>query len=507
MRFVLVLLSISILNAQAPAAKVAADPLGRTTPRSTVRSFLRAAHEHKYTFATQFLEWGRDPELAKQLEAVLDAALPVNLNDITDEPGGRVDNYLPGDRERIGTAHVGASSLDIVLHRVNGIWLFSPETLRHIPGLYEDLAPAWVERFVPASLENRQLSGVQVWRLLALLIVIPIAFGIAWLIGMLFLAIYRRISRHTPEAWNDSMVAILKGPLRLFLAVVLFHAGGLLLALPLLFRQWLADLELIAGVFAVGWFSLRLIDLASSEARQVLIRKQRAGAISMVPLGRRIVKVAVVSLAVLAVLDNAGFDLKAILTGLGVGGIAVALAAQKTLENIFGGVAIAADQPVRVGETCKFGDQVGTVEDIGLRSTRIRTADRTLIAVPNASFSTMNIENLAARDKFGFRPALSLRIDTSVAQLRTILEGVRKLLSDHPKVEANSRVRLVSFANSALNLEVNSYVLTTDNEEFTSIQESLLLGILEIIEVAGTSLAVPARTAFIARDHGIRRET
>lgn len=501
------LLVAPLLSAQAPAGKAVADLLGRSTPRGAVRNFLRAAHDHKYSLATQFLEWGRDQELAKQLEAVLDTALSASLNDISDEPGGRADNSLPGERERIGAAHVGASSLDIVLHRVNGVWLFSAETLRHIPALYEDLAPDWVERFVPGPLKNRELSGVQVWRLIALFVIVPIALGIAWLAGMVLLSIYRRISRHTPAAWDDSMVSILRGPLRLFLAVVLFHAGALLLALPLLFRQWLADLELVVGVFAIGWFALRLIDLAASEARQVLIRNQRAGAISIVPLGRRIVKVTVVSLAVLAVLDNAGFDLKAILTGLGVGGIAVALAAQKTLENIFGGVAIVADQPVRVGDTCKFGDQVGTVEDIGLRSTRIRTQDRTLISVPNGAFSGMSLENFAPRDKFCFRPTLVLRMDTGSGQLRTVLTALQTLLKEHPKVESGSRVRLVGFGNAALNLEVFAYIATTDNDEFLVIQESLLLRMMEIVESAGTSFALPARTAFLARDRGLRRDT
>lgn len=480
------------------------DPLGRGTPRGAVKGFLRAARDNNYGLASEYCDGYRNAALARQLQRVLDAALSVNLNEISDEPSGRLDDALDPERERIGTVRVNGTVLDVVLRRVNGLWLFSSDTLRRIPALYEDLGPAWVERFIPAPLKNREFAGTQVWRLLALLAAIPVALGIAWVVGAIALRIARRLGRHTAAAANENIVAILRGPLRLFIAVLLFHACVLLLGFPLLFRQWIADLELVIGVFAVSWFALRLIDLAASETRQFLIRTQRTGAISMVPLGRRIVKVAAITLAVLAILDNAGFDLKAILTGLGVGGIAVALAAQKTLENIFGGLAIVADQPVRVGDFCKFGDNSGTVEDIGLRSTRIRTVDRTLIAVPNAAFSTMSLENFAPREKYCFRPPLQLRIDTRPEQVRKVLADVRGLLDGHPKIEKGARVRLSGFANSSIGMEVFSYIATPDYEEFAAIQEDLLLRILEIVEAAGTSLAVPPRMAFMSRDRGVR---
>jgi MscS family membrane protein len=499
--FLILFLTSALAGAQPATSNAVADPLGRSTPRGTVKGFLVAARDNNYELASQFLEGYRDPKLAHQLQAVLDAALSVNLNEISDEPAGRFDAGLGAERERIGAVRVAGATLDIVLRRVNGVWLFSPETLRHIPALYDDLAPGWVERFVPAPLKDREVGGAEVWRLLALAITIPIALAIAWLIGVLALRIARSVSRGAPA--NESLVAILRGPLRLFLAVLLFHAGVLLLGLPLLFRQWLANLELVVGVFAVSWFAMRLIDLASSQTGQFLIRSQRTAAVSMVPLGRRIVKVAAVSLAVLAVLDNAGFDLKAILTGLGVGGIAVALAAQKTLENIFGGLAIVADQPVRVGDFCKFGDNSGTVEDIGLRSTRIRTLDRTLISVPNAAFSTMSLENFAPREKYCFHPTLQLRLDTTPAQLRQVLAELRKMLGEHPRIEPGSHVRLVGFRNGSLNLEVFSYVTTANDDEFLAIQEDLLLKTLDIVEAAGASLALPPGTAIIARDRGL----
>ena len=507
---VLFLVTPAVLLAQAPAPKAPEDALGRSTPRGTVIGFLQAARENNYLLATQYLESIRDPRLAEQLKTVLDSALEVNLNEVSDDPAGRIDDGLTLDRERIGTVRVSGNSLDIMLHRVSlatsgQVWLFASETLHRIPVIYKDLPPSWIEGFVPAPLRNREVLGVEVWRLIGLLIMIPVVLGIAWLIGMVLLRITQSVAQRTRTALNDSIVAILRGPLRLFLAVLLFHLGALFLGLPLLFRQWLAQVELALGVFSVAWFAMRLIDLASAEARLMLIRAQRTAAISMVPLGRRIVKVVAVSVAVLAVLDNAGFDLRAVLTGLGVGGIAVALAAQKTLENIFGGLAIVADQPVRVGDFCKFGNSSGTVEDIGLRSTRIRTNERTVISVPNASFSTINVENLAPRDKFLLSPTLALRMDSSTAQVRQVLEGVQKLLDQHPKVEPGAKVRLAGFGTNSLNLEVFSYVMTPDPNQYELLRQDLLLQMLEIVEAAGTSLALPAQTTFITRDKGIQR--
>jgi MscS family membrane protein len=187
----------------------------------------------------------------------------------------------------------------------------------------------------------------------------------------------------------------------------------------------------------------------------------------------------------------------AVLAGLGVGGLAVAFAAQKTLENLFGGVAIIADQPVLVGDFCKFGDQMGTVEDIGLRSTRIRTLDRTLVTVPNGHFSSLSIENFAPRDKVRFQPFLHLPYDTSGAQIRSILEGVRELLKEHDKVEEGARARMIGVSDFSFKLELFAYIKTADYNEFLEIQEELLLRILETIESAGARLAVPAQETHV----------
>jgi len=209
----------------------------------------------------------------------------------------------------------------------------------------------------------------------------------------------------------------------------------------------------------------------------------------------------VVIVTALVFLHRAGVDLTAILTGLGIGGLAIALGAQKTLENLIGGLMIITDEPVRVGDFCRFADQMGTVEDIGLRSTRIRTLSRTVIAIPNGQLAAENIENFTVRDKFWLRHLIGVRYETSADQLRYLLAGIRSMLYSHPKVERDgARIRFVGFGGSSLDLEIFAYVRATEMPEFLAIQEDLLLRIMDIIARAGTGIAFPSQTTYLAKD-------
>jgi MscS family membrane protein len=492
--------ALAAAQTQAPSTTATTDPLGRSSPRGTMFNFLRTAREGNYAAACAYLETHGKPydpgdpvaiALAKKLQTVLDSWLNVNLTDISDEKGGRADDGLPEDEEQIGVVRVADIRTPIILHlssspNSQGEWLFSSDTLRQIPELYDRVQPSTIEEHLPVLLVQQRFLGVALWRWLGLLLLLPLAALLASMVSWTVLRIACSLSRRTMTFRDNLLVGLLHGPMRLFLAVLCFHAGLAFLQLPFLLRQEIRFLELVSGVVAITWFALRMIDVAAAEARATLMRHRGAAAISMIPMGRRIVKVLALTIAVLAVLGNAGMDIKAILTGLGIGGLALALAAQKTLENVFAGVALVLDQPVRVGDFCKFGEQVGTVEDIGFRSTRIRTLDRTLISIPNTQFSTINIENFGPRDMVWFHPLLELRLDTTVDQLRYILAAIRKMLHEHPKVAEGARVRFNGFGNAALTLEVSAYVSTSDFDTFLPIQEDLLIRMLEIIEEAGT---------------------
>jgi len=172
------------------------------------------------------------------------------------------------------------------------------------------------------------------------------------------------------------------------------------------------------------------------------------------------------------------------------------LAAQKTIENLFGGVSIISDRPVSVGDYCKFGDKEGTVEDIGLRSTRLRAPDRTLVTVPNGQFSSMTIENISARDKLLFHFTLNLHRDTTPDQIRMLLTAIKKILTENPKLEAGAAsVYLGNVGKESVDLEMSAYVLTRNGDEYTQIKQDLYLRILDVAEAAGTSVAPPPPAA------------
>jgi MscS family membrane protein len=202
-----------------------------------------------------------------------------------------------------------------------------------------------------------------------------------------------------------------------------------------------------------------------------------------------------------------GLSITPIIAGLGVGGLAVALAIRPTLENIVGGFVLFGDKPVRVGEFCSFGDKIGTVEEIGLRSTRIRGLDRTMITVPNADFAQLQIVNYTRRDMNLFQSSIGLRYESTPDQLRYVAAKIRKLLIQHNKVLPNpARVRLNAFGDSAFVLEVFAFVRSADWEEFLSVKEDLNLRIAEIVRESGTGFAFPSRTVYFSRDAGLDGE-
>ena len=167
-----------------------------------------------------------------------------------------------------------------------------------------------------------------------------------------------------------------------------------------------------------------------------------------------------------------------------------------------------ADQPVRVGDFCKIGEVSGTVESIGMRSTKLRTGDRTIVTIPNGDLAASKIENFAHRDRFLFDPTLEFRRDTSPDQIRFLLVELRKILYSHPMVSNDpAKVRFTGFGESSVKIEIWAYVLAPGFDDFQEVQEDILLKMMDIIAQSGTALAYPARTLFVTDDKGIAEES
>jgi MscS family membrane protein len=276
------------------------------------------------------------------------------------------------------------------------------------------------------------------------------------------------------------------------------------LLLSLTVSRVLDTLEQILLITAIAWAILRVVESCEAIIRSHALRRDKTTLLPLLPVVRKSAKILIATLAGIAVLQSFGVNVITVLAGLGVGGIAVALAAQKTLENFIGGITLYADQPVRVGEFCRFGGTVGTVEEVGLRSTRVRTLERTVVTIPNSEFSNFQIENFARRDRIWYHPTISLRYETTPDQIRYILVEVHRLLYAHPKVDsASARIRFVDFGHSSLALEVFSYVTMTDFGEYLEVAEDLNLRIMDIVAAAGSSLALASQTTYLEDGRGL----
>lgn len=222
---------------------------------------------------------------------------------------------------------------------------------------------------------------------------------------------------------------------------------------------------------------------------------------SLIKVAGRVAGIAAAVASILIGATDIGLPLYGVIAGLGVGGLALGLAARPTLENLIGGFTLYADRPVRVGDICKFGDKMGTVEEIGLRSTRIRALDRTLITIPNAEFSNMVLINFTRRDLTLLNTTIGLRYETTASQLHAILDAITALLKADPEVSPEEmRVRFQELGPYALGIGIHVYIKTTHWSGFLEAQERILFGIMKIIEDAGAEIAFMPRMAYPAAE-------
>jgi MscS family membrane protein len=493
-----------------------ADPLGRETPSGTVLGFLQTAQEGNYKTAAEYLQLStqhrqsQGPPLAEKLKVLMDRSFEGRLRHLSTNPEGNPD-YGTADQQTVGVFAYGDPDVPVVLVRVadpnsGKIWLFSSETLSKVPELYDIIEAHRVENKLPRSLVQNMFLGMPLWQWLALLAAVPVAVVIGWTV-VLLLAIPRLLWLKFRNRPNLQSYRHISTPLLISFSALAHRIIAHYFGLPLLTRLYYG--RLIGVLVSIGffWFLLRVTSLIMQRLRVHAVSAGRVGTGTLIVLAERLLTAVVVTLAVLATLGILGFHLTTVLAGLGIGGIAIAFAAQKTLENLFGGVSVLADEVILVGDYCRFGDRTGTVEDISLRSTRVRTDARTELSIPNGALATMNIENFTRRDKILFNPVLAIRYETTADQLRYLLAEIRRLLYAHPKIENDgASIRFANFDNSSLRLEISGYVLTTDANEFNAIREDLLLRIMEIVEKSGSAFAFPSQTLYFSRDSGIDKE-
>jgi MscS family membrane protein len=295
----------------------------------------------------------------------------------------------------------------------------------------------------------------------------------------------------------------LPAPVRLIILALIIRWLLTVVGLSLLARQFWSTTSFIIVTVAGVW--LLLLFNGWAERYLVALRPGISGSAAVLRLLRRVMDGVILFAGLMFTLHHFGINPTAALAGLGVGGIAIALAAQKTLENVIAGISLIADRAVCVGDALKVGDIAGTVEEVGLRSTRIRTLDRTVLWVPNGQIANMSLEKLSVRDKFWFHPVFGLRYETTTRQLHSMIDDIRKLITSHTSVDpASVHVRLLRLGPFSLDMETTAFLFVRDWNEFLEIQQSLLLSIIDIIREAGTDIAIPSQTLYLSADHSAK---
>ena len=501
--------------AQPPPA-AAEDPLRRETPRGSFMGFVEAAQGGNRASAAEYLQWPKQKmpigkeEAAEQLRFVLNHGFEGNLDRLSRDAGGNISDGLAPDRERAGTAVLAnGERVDIYLARVTpqagpAIWLVAADTVADIPRMYEHAGLPQLERRLPKFLTVARFGELPLWVPLALLTLVPVLFLVSRLFMGLVLVtlklVFRLRGRPVPVRRSRAWKA-LSWPSAFLLTLGLHRLFAPQIGIPLLHRQYYSRTVTILLLAGVVWWLWRAIDLLAERMRDRLQPDHPRTAQSVYVLGRRLLKGVALLIAGLAGLAAFGVDLTTTLAGLGIGGVALAFASQKTLENVFGGIFVLSDRSIVVGDVCRIGQYVGEVVDVGLRSMQLRTLNRTVVYVPNGTLATMEVENLSRRDKFLFNPTLALRYETALAQLERIVGDLRQMLAADDRVENDAaRVRFIRFGAYSLDVEVFSYVKAPDYPSFLAIQEELLTRVMNTVQAAGAGFAFPSQTMYMRPD-------
>ena len=430
--------------------------------------------------------------------------LPDTCQLLSDQPEGSLADGLALNMEFAGTITAGEKKIDFLLvrtyrshpARLYGWWPRKPFV--RFPACMRN----WIKRPSPRGYPTSWcaqtysastfLSGCYFWS----------SCLVSWGAAKLIVWIVTALSRRAHSYWahvESAGEGRLNRPFTFALAIVIHYILTNWLELPLLSRYYYSRVFWILLACTVAWLMSRLVQQTAAMASHRFNGSKWAAGSAAVLLGRRVFDAILILLVVLLSLNILGFDTRTALAGLGIGGIALALGMQKTLENFLGGVTLLSDGMLRIGDQYKLGERVGTVEDVRLRSTTFRMSEGTALTIPNGVLAVKEIETLSGRSRTLMQCVIQLSRETTAAQLRAVLAEIVRILAAQEKVEPeDARVRLIGFGASSLDLELFAYIQTPDTPEFLAIREDILFQIMNAIESCGTRLAFPAQTLFVA---------
>ena len=354
--------------------------------------------------------------------------------------------------------------------------------------------------FEAGLLGNDVLWGVEVWRLLLALVLVFLGMLSRRIVRWIFGGFLRRRVGQTRVQWDDDLVELVPRPLGLVLQVLLWFGVAFVLNLPeepTNIRRFVINGLMAALAVACTWVGFRLLDVLARAAQRAATKTDTRLDDQLVPLLRKTLKVFLAVIVAVLVVDKMGYSVASLIASLGIGGLALALAAKDTVANFFGSVIVFTDQPFHVGDWVEFGGVEGVVEEVGMRTTRIRRFDKSLATVPNQTFTNSTIVNYSKRPMRRLRLIVGLSYETTPAQMQTFLESVRALLANTPALDSESSIVYFNeFADSSLNVFVQGFTLSTAYADFMETQEEILLEIMKLVEAQGLDIAFPTRTIY-----------
>ena len=346
---------------------------------------------------------------------------------------------------------------------------------------------------------QRKVLNVELWQYVASLIYIFLAFAVARLIDYLISVQLKKWVQKTSTTLDDIFIEIAHGPIKVIAFVIFLHIGLQIFRWPHWIEIWISRGLQIVVALSLTYMLVKLIDVLIVHWRKRAIAKEKHFNEQLFPVISKALKTFVVIIAVLVTSQNMGLNITGVLASLSIGGLALGLAAQDTVANLFGAVAVFVDKPFQVGDAVKLESVEGTVEAIGLRSTRIRNPDGHLITVPNKTMGNATIINITRRPSIRTVMDLGLTYDMSAAKVRRAVEILNEVYKAHPKTK-DLIVAFNQFAASALNIRVIHWWDGGDNKAYMAGLQELNLTVQERFEAEKIAFAFPTQTVLLKQD-------
>ncbi len=494
--FILPLSAFSFQNSQGQSTN------SLSSPRKTVHSFLywqQKGHQNLELSASTMKASNKPLEDRIQLSK--------NLLKVLDARGLLVDySSIPDSRDYVDTLsgmqqYTLFNELpDVYLVKKDGEWIFSETTINQIPKLYAATFSTLVESLVDRLPEwtKEEWIGIEVWQYLAVF---------CWiLLGLIFRKIFefildnyiRKITSRTNFSWDDDLLDGVARPVGFIFLMVFYMATYTNLQLTVTLNYYLSTILEIAVSVGFIWLFYNLSDVFTKYLALITAKTETKLDDQLVPLIRKTLRFFVIFMGIIIILQNNGYNVASLIAGLGIGGLAVALAARDTLANFFGSVTIFVDKPFRIGDWIKVGAVEGTVEEVGFRSTRIRTFYNSLVSVPNSNVANTHIDNLGLREYRRLKTVLNLTYSTTPEQMEAFVEGIKAIVKSNKHFRQDFyEVHFNSFG--AHSLDVLVYVFFKVPDWSTELQQrhNFLLEVLRLAEEVGVEFAFPTQTLHV----------